>query len=279
MLRSLGLGALSAAAFIVAEFATAGAATFALVAVGIGASATQAGLSINDYVTKSKAAEAGTGEPGSDIMSKGTADSALVSAVLDSIFVFLDGVGAAVGPLAKAARTSAKLLEAAEKGAQAAATAGLREAVTAGGPAAVQAIERSVAEAGIGETMRVSGKTADELAALVGKDRDLGKRILAAGDLASKGKALEKLGADTGCQRKVTRLRIRARIQNRTGSRGSSSPAPSSRFASIWTPAARSSTFLGTASPYWLPAGLCATCYWRKAMKFISRSSRAATIT
>src|SRR5262249_49966417 len=55
MLRSLGLGLLSAAAFILAEFATAGMATFLLVAAGIGASATNAGLSINDYMEKKKA--------------------------------------------------------------------------------------------------------------------------------------------------------------------------------------------------------------------------------
>jgi enterochelin esterase-like enzyme len=67
------------------------------------------------------------------------------------------------------------------------------------------------------------------------------------------GKSSHNRDRSTGCHRRVTGPRIRTRIQSRTGSRASSSPALRSRFASIWTQAARSSMFPGTAGPYWLP--------------------------
>ncbi len=195
MLRSLGLGALSAAAFILAEFATAGMATFLLVAAGIGASATNAGLSIDDYMKKKTAADASSGNPALDIVNKEQADSALLAAVIDSVFVFLDGAGAVAGGLSKGARASAALLEAAEAGLSKSAAHGLAEALAKGGEAARTAIEKSVTEVGVEGTVKASGKTADQLAEQVGKESELGKRIVAAGETASKegGKAAEEL--------------------------------------------------------------------------------------
>jgi hypothetical protein len=197
MLRSLGLGLLSAAAFILAEFATGGMATFLLVAAGIGVSATNAALSIDDYVNKKRAAEATSGNPALEIVSQAQADSAAMQAVIDSVFVFLDGAGAVAGGLSKAARASAALLEAAEAGVTKAAAKGLAEALAHGGEAAVQAIEKSVTEIGVEGTVKASGKSAQQLAEQVGKESDLGKRILAASDLAGKegGKAVEELAA------------------------------------------------------------------------------------
>ena len=80
MLRSLGLSALSALGFLFATFATGGAAVFIGAAVGVGASATQAGLSIEDYYDKAKAREARTGNPELDIMSQESVDSAYTQA-------------------------------------------------------------------------------------------------------------------------------------------------------------------------------------------------------
>jgi hypothetical protein len=197
MLRSLGLGVLSAAAFILAEFATAGMATFLLVAGGLAASGLNAGLSIDDYLTKKKAAEASSGNKELDIISQSQADSALMAAVIDSVFVFLDGAGAVAGGLSKGARASAALLEAAEAGAAKAAAKGLGEALAHGGEEAAKAIERSVIEVGVEGTVKASGKTAEQLAEAVGKESELGKRIVAAGELGAKegGKAVEELAA------------------------------------------------------------------------------------
>jgi hypothetical protein len=194
MLRSLGLGALSAAAFILAEFATGGMATFLLVA-GVAASAGNAALSIDDYLNKRTAAQAKSGDPRLDIVSDAQADSALVTAVIDTVFVFIDGAGAMIGRLAPSARAARSLLEAAESGAAKAATHGLAEAIAAGGEQAAKAIEKSVTEVGVQATAKASGKTAEQLAEQVGKDSELGKRILAASDLAAKegGKGAEEL--------------------------------------------------------------------------------------
>jgi hypothetical protein len=197
MLRSLGLGALSAAAFILAEFATAGMASFLLVAAGIGASAGNAGLSINDYLEKKKASEASSGNPALDIVSREAADSALLAAVIDSVFVFIDGAGALAGGLSKSAKAAAAMLEAAEAGMAKAATKGLAEAIAHGGEEAIKAVEKAVTEVGVEGTVKASGKTAEQLAEQVGKETDLGKRILAAGELAGKegGKAVEEVAA------------------------------------------------------------------------------------
>src|SRR5215210_882224 len=66
VLSSLALGAVGAAGFLVAEFATAGMATFIGVAVGIGAGAAQAGMSIEDYLDKAAAYDARTGNAETD---------------------------------------------------------------------------------------------------------------------------------------------------------------------------------------------------------------------
>ena len=71
MLRSLALGALSAAAFLVAEFATAGMATFIAVAVGIGASVGNAGhLDRGLPTTRPRRVDARTGDARNDIVSR-----------------------------------------------------------------------------------------------------------------------------------------------------------------------------------------------------------------
>jgi ABC-type transporter Mla MlaB component len=81
MLRSLSIGALAAAAFILAEFATSGMATFLLVAAGIGAGAANAALSIEDYMTKRQLAQGTSGNKELDIISNEQVDSALFAAV------------------------------------------------------------------------------------------------------------------------------------------------------------------------------------------------------
>ena len=164
LLRSLGLAAVSAAGFILANLATGGLATFLLVAGAVGASGLQAKLSIDDYVAKSTAAQAKTGDPSLDIISKEQVDSALFQAVLDTALAFIDaasGVGAVVKKLAP----GFKLVQAAEAGTKATATITLKEALVSGDAAAkVTAIEKSVAEVGVQGTLQASGRSAEDLA-------------------------------------------------------------------------------------------------------------------
>ena len=96
LLATLGLGALSAAAFILAEFATAGMATFVMAGIGMGISAGQAATSWSKYSDLSTAAAA-TVQPELAIVDKEQVDSALLTAILDTAFVFLDGAGAVAG--------------------------------------------------------------------------------------------------------------------------------------------------------------------------------------
>src|SRR3712207_7991056 len=92
LLRSLGLSALSALGFLFATFATAGAAVFIGAAVGVGASAAQAAISIEDYYDKAKARDARTGDPQRDIMSQESVDSAFTQAVLDTVLAAIDAM-------------------------------------------------------------------------------------------------------------------------------------------------------------------------------------------
>jgi hypothetical protein len=119
-------------------------------------------------------------------------DAALTGAMLDTVFVFLDGVGAAIGPLSKGARAAEAVVEAARQGARATVTQGLREALQGAGGRI--ALEKAVAEVGVAETARVAGMTTEQLAELAGKESELGRRILSVKDLAAQGgKGLEEL--------------------------------------------------------------------------------------
>lgn len=184
VLRSLALGGLSAAAFLVAEFATAGMATFIAVAVGVTASVGNAAISIEDYLDKAKAIDAHTGDARNDIVTQEQVDSALFQAVMDSALAFIDGALGVVGAANKLGGPAAKLLEAAEAGAAKMGTAGLAEALSGADLGLKRlAIEKALGEAGIEATVKASGKSAEELAGIVGKESDAGKRLLAAGGM------------------------------------------------------------------------------------------------
>lgn len=184
VLRSLALGGLSAAAFLVAEFATAGMATFIAVAVGVTASVGNATISIEDYLDKAKAIDAHTGDARNDIVTQEQVDSALFQAVMDSALAFIDGALGVVGAANKLGGPAAKLLEAAEAGAAKMGTAGLAEALSGADLGLKRlAIEKALGEAGIEATVKASGKSAEELAGIVGTESDAGKRLLAAGGM------------------------------------------------------------------------------------------------
>lgn len=194
MLTALGLSALSAAGFILANMASAGLATFLIVA-GTVASGAQAKFSIDDYVAKSKAAEAKTGDPSLDIISKEQVDSALFQAILDTALAFID-VASGVGAVVKRLTPGFKLVQAAEAGTKAFAPTALKEAL-ATGEGAARAIENSVKEIGVQGTLTASGRSPRALAEIVGAESELGQKLLAAGEAgAAGGKAAEKLAGD-----------------------------------------------------------------------------------
>ncbi|HYI19111.1 MAG TPA: hypothetical protein VD836_10405 [Solirubrobacteraceae bacterium] len=187
MLRSLGLSALSALGFLFATFATGGAAVFIGAAVGVGASATQAGLSIEDYYDKAKAREARTGNAQLDIMSQESVDSAFTQAVLDSALALID-VWGGVGAIRKLGSPAIQMLRAGEAGVKASAEMALKEGLRAS-DAATQAvaIERAVAEIGTEGVVRAAGKAPEELARLLPEGSEAAKKLLAAGAAAKAG--------------------------------------------------------------------------------------------
>jgi hypothetical protein len=186
-LRSLGLSALSALGFLVATFATGGAAVFIGAAVGVGASATQAGLSIEDYFDKAKAREARTGNTEFDLMSQESVDSAYTQAWLDSVLALVD-VWGGVGAVRKLASPATQLLRAGEAGMKASAELALKEGLKAS-DAATQAvaIERAVTEIGTEGAIRAAGKTPEELARLLPEGSEAAKKLVAAAAAAKAG--------------------------------------------------------------------------------------------
>lgn len=109
---SLGLGSLAAAAFVVANLATAGSATFFLTAaVGVGAAGLQAGMSWEQYEDLATASNTTLSDERA-LITSGQASAALFQAALDTVFLFLDVYGVAAKGASAAAREA---LEAGEK--------------------------------------------------------------------------------------------------------------------------------------------------------------------
>ena len=184
MITSLGLGTLAAAAFIISEFATAGMATFLWAGAGVAIGGAQAAMSWDQYSDLAKMNAAET-RPEFGLISREQVDSAAFAAVLDTVFVFADIAGA-VGPMAKAARASRGLLEAAEQGMKAGAAATIKEAVHGAG--AVKAIQEAVNELGVHGAAQAAGKAPEQLAEIVRQaDPALAERIVAAADLVKPG--------------------------------------------------------------------------------------------
>jgi hypothetical protein len=140
---AMGLGSLAAAAFIVAEFATLGSATFFIAAgVGLGAGALQAGISWERYLDLAQAARTNlSGE--SALVSSGEASAALFSAVVDTVFVFLDAYGVA----ARGARAAGGAAESAAR------FAAREETLRASERAVAEEVARETAERESAEAM------------------------------------------------------------------------------------------------------------------------------
>ncbi|HEY0078531.1 MAG TPA: DUF4157 domain-containing protein [Pyrinomonadaceae bacterium] len=136
--EQLGLSTLAAAAFVVAEIATLGTATFfAATAVGTTAAAAQVGASWEQYLDLSQTSRTNVTEE-TALVSEGQASAALVEAIINTAAFFLD----IYAPFAKLARGLGKTVV--KEGAEAAAQqAAKREAL--------EASSREVAELAAGE--------------------------------------------------------------------------------------------------------------------------------
>ncbi len=174
-LLAVGAGILAGALFVIAEIASGGLATFCLIG-GVGVGVGQAARSWEQWEDLNTAAKA-SASPDTEIVTQGQADSALITAIVDTVFAFIDmfpmakGVGRVWSERAmKAAVAEARGLEGLAKIARGA--AGMTPEATSA------ALTRGVVEIGVPETLRRSGKTAEEVLAVVGRDSDAGKRIL-----------------------------------------------------------------------------------------------------
>lgn len=179
---SMGLATLGAAAFVVAELASFGTATFWLAAAaGVGASATQAGMSIEKYDDLATAQKAAVTED-TKLVADGQVSAAALAAVLDTVFAFIDvaspvmrGIRAGklgpvkgvmeVMPIDEAAKQAGKVVE------------GELVQKLAGGTANAQLIEEGINKLGIQKVAEATKKTPKELLEIVGEKSAVAERL------------------------------------------------------------------------------------------------------
>ncbi len=170
---NLGLGTLAAAAFIVAEIATFGGATFFIAAgVGLGVTGYQVASSWEKYNELATAADSEVNSKTS-LVNKGQVDAAAVEAVLNTAFAFLD----VVGPAAKAVKGigSAVGKAAAKEGAalgEQGAKAGAKEAGEAGTKAGLKEAGEHGAEAAGQQGAKAGAEQAGEAGAKALRPQD-----------------------------------------------------------------------------------------------------------
>ena len=197
--RKLGLMSVGAAAFLFSEIATGGMATF-LWAASVGAGATQAGLSVQNYTALATAAQTATSKD-TQLVTTEQVGEAQAAAVLDTAFAFLDLVLAAKGALggAKAAQAASKV--AAREGLEGFAAI----AVTSPDKAAA-ALRTAITELGPQEAIRRTGMKAEDLVKLVGGEKTAEGKLLAeagkdAAVVRSAGAGLASLPAGVATER------------------------------------------------------------------------------
>ena len=184
---SLGLGTLAAAAFVVAELATLGTATFFIAAgVGLGAAGTMVGRRWEQWGDLSTAADAGTSSEG-QVVSQEQSQAALVTAVVESAFAFLDLI-----PVVKGVRSLVKgggkvvregVEQGVKEGGEKAVKEGIEEAGEEGMEQGVKEGVEEMAEEGLGTAAKLKPEDAANWA-------DLEKSYI--------GKNLDEVGAPEG---------------------------------------------------------------------------------
>ena len=179
--KDLGLSVLAAAAFLVAELATAGGATF-FIAAGVGAGITgyQMYKSWDEAFALASAEKSEVGEE-LQLVYPEQARAAFIGAIIQTVFGILD-IGGPALHWAKAARAGL-VPELAAKGVAAADVIGIeglaaREAVKEITPKeAGQIVERAVTEYGVEGAARRAGLDPHELLRYVDRDSEVGRRI------------------------------------------------------------------------------------------------------
>jgi hypothetical protein len=181
LLSTLGVATVGAAFFILANVATGGLATF-LFAAGAAVSVGQAAASWDKYRDLATAQQA-TVDPELALVTGEQVDSALVSAILDSVFAVVDvwqGVKGAKAAIA-AAKESKGLLEAGKAGAAATSRAALKSLGKAGVNDA-EVIAKAIVELGPEEVRKLTSMSFDDLAKKVGETSELGQRLVVLGE-------------------------------------------------------------------------------------------------
>jgi hypothetical protein len=206
LLATLAVSTIGAAMFILANMATGGLATF-LFAAGATVSVGTAVKSWDTYADLATAQKA-TVDPELALVTGEQVDSALISAIMDSVFAIADawqGYKGAKAALA-AARETKGLLEAGKAGAQAGSRAALKNLGKAGVNDA-ETLAKAITELGPEEVRKLTSMSYDDLAKKVGEQSELGQRLIVLGEkgisestkeLLEKLPKLAELGAEEG---------------------------------------------------------------------------------
>lgn len=177
--KNLGLSTLAAAAFIVAELATFGTATFFVAAgVGVGLTAAQVKSSWEKYDTLSTAAGTEVNSQ-TALVTEGQVDGALLEAILTSAFAFLD----VAGPLAKTAKgLSAVGKTAAKEGAEALGEQGAKTAAKEGAEGTGEQGAKAAAKEGAEGTGEQGAKSAGKEGAEIAGEQGAKAGVKEAGE-------------------------------------------------------------------------------------------------
>jgi hypothetical protein len=170
LLATLALGTAAAAAFICAELATGGLATFLFIASAT-AGAGQAAKSWDHYADLATA-QAASINPEIELVSGEQVDSAMTSAIIDTVFAAIDVFQAAKGGYT-AIKGGSAVLEAGKEGAKGGARVALKNLAKETNKADV--ILKGLAELGPAETRKAANMSFEQLAEIVGKDSAAGK--------------------------------------------------------------------------------------------------------
>jgi len=184
--EALGLGSAAAALFIVSSITTGGVATVALIG-GLAASGAQAAISWENYEDLATAAASASSKETS-LVSEGQVDAALLQAIMDTVFLFLD-MAIPVVEGWRAGQTAAKL----EKELLDRSAAVALEQVSEGGVVGAQALQRGISELGVRETMERTSKSLDEMVALISEYLEGGVKK----GLLDRIEAARRIGLDT----------------------------------------------------------------------------------
>ena len=212
---AMGLSTAAAAAFVVASVATGGLAAVAF-GVGLGIGAGQAAASWDKAYDLSKAAGSSTSAKGM-LVHPDQVDLAILTAVLDTVFVFVDAAGA--GKVLGRAATKAAV-----EGAEKALIKGLEEVAKKAPGEAAPLVERGILELGVEATAKQTKMSAEQLLKILGEDSasEAAKRLKAFAALPAEilkmtgqdlDKRLVKLGAEIATSRTTGEAIARAGLE------------------------------------------------------------------